>query len=52
MDTPSDELVKRLELRNSYLMNDMFIFSPELLYQWMKLFEPPIKDEDNLIIIK
>ncbi|MHC1695153.1 MAG: AAA family ATPase [Eubacteriales bacterium] len=52
MDTPSDELVKRLEQRNSHLMNDMFIFSPELLYQWMKLFEPPIKDEDNLITIK
>ena len=45
LDVPKDELLRRLEARNSALPPDTFHVTKEELISWWNVFEPPTHDE-------
>ena len=45
MDTPKEELFRRLEERNANITEDSIIIPPECLEEWSTLFEAPSADE-------
>lgn len=45
MDTPLDELYRRVEIRNKQTGEGIVHFDPEYLELWNKWFEPPDKKE-------
>jgi len=45
MDTPLEELYRRVEIRNQIVNNEIVHFDPEFLDLWSSWFEPPDADE-------
>jgi predicted kinase len=45
LDVPEDELLKRLEKRNSQLSQESFLISEEAMKPWIAFFQKPTPDE-------
>lgn len=45
LDVPVDELCRRLEIRNRVGMYGTVVITPEMVEQYLKVFEPPSQDE-------
>src|SRR5215204_867386 len=45
LDVPEDELLRRLEKRNSHPLQESFIMSVEAMKHWIAFFQKPTPDE-------